>query len=116
MSPLHLELLAPMLVAIILILTVGGVILLRPIASKLGLLLEAMARERNEPRTAVELERIRDLLETMNGRLSLLEERQDFTEALLADPDRRSRRLKGADVEERAREAREHPEAQNLNR
>ena len=86
-----------MLVAIIFILTVGGVILLKPIASKLGLLLEAMARERNEPRTAVELERIRDLLETMNGRLSLVEERQDFTEALLADPERRSLRLREPD-------------------
>ena len=94
MDPASLELIAPMVIGIVLTLTVGGVILLRPIASKLGNLLEAMAKERTEPRIGEELERMRELLETMNGRLSLLEERQDFTDALLADPERRYPRLK----------------------
>jgi len=95
MIPLDLRMIALMVVPILFILTIGGVILLKPIANKLGLLLEAMARERNQPGAAAELERIRDLLETLNGRLSLLEERQDFTDALLADPERRKLRLKG---------------------
>lgn len=89
MGPMQLEILAPMLVTIVLILTVGGVVLLRPLSKRLGELLEVMARERERPGVGRELERVREVLETMNGRLALLEERQDFTDALLADPDRR---------------------------
>jgi len=90
-----LETLAPLIFAIVLTLTIGGVILLKPIANKLGTLLEAMAKEKREPRLTEELVHIRDLLETMTGRLALLEERQDFTDALLNDPDRQRIRLKG---------------------
>ena len=88
------EVIAPMIFAIILTLTIGTVILLKPIANKLGHLLEAMAKERQEPRLTEELIHIRELLETMSGRLSLLEERQDFTDALLNEPERRTLRLK----------------------
>ena len=91
------EIIAPMVVAIVLFVTVGGVILLKPIANKLGHLLEAMAHERaNPPQVDAQLDRMTDLLETMNARLSLLEERQDFTDALLADPERQRARLKRA--------------------
>lgn len=90
-----LETLAPMVFAVVLTLTIGGVILLKPIANKLGTLLEAMAKEKREPRLTEELVHIRDLLETMTGRLALLEERQDFTDALLNDPDRQRMRLTG---------------------
>ena len=96
MDPAQLELLAPMVFAVILTLTIGGVILLKPIANKLGNLLEAMAKERTTPQLDTELGHLRDLLETTNARLSLLEERQVFTEALLNDPDRKTRRLRGA--------------------
>jgi hypothetical protein len=95
MDPFIVGQIAPMIMGIVFTVTVGGVILLKPIANKLGYLLEAMARERSEPRAVEELTHIRELLETMNGRLSLLEERQDFTDALLADPERRAMRLKG---------------------
>lgn len=94
MGPGQLEILAPMVFAVILTLTIGGVILLKPIANKLGTLLEAMAKERQEPRLSEEMGHIRELLETISGRLSLLEERQDFTDALLSDPERRRLRLK----------------------
>ena len=96
MSPGDIEIIAPMIFATILTLTVAGVILLKPLSKQLGTLLEAMTRERNEPRLGEELDHMRDLLETMNGRLSLLEERQDFTDQLLQDPERRSLRLGGA--------------------
>jgi hypothetical protein len=99
MDPFVVEQIAPMIMGIVFTVTVGGVILLKPIANKLGHLLEAMAKERSEPRAVEELRHIRELLETMNGRLSLLEERQDFTDALLHDPDRRSRKLKGGSGE-----------------
>ena len=86
MGVAELEMIAPMLVAIVMILTIGGVVLLRPLSKRLGSLLEAMVQEKQQPRLSDDLDHVRDLLETMNGRLALLEERQDFTEALLADP------------------------------
>jgi len=100
MGPAELELIAPMIFAIILTLTIGGVILLKPIANKLGHLLEAMAKERSEPQLGGEVGHLRDLLETTNARLSLLEERQEFTEALLNDPERRRARLPNPDPQE----------------
>lgn len=93
MGPAQLEMIAPMIFAIILTLTIGGVILLKPIANKLGHLLEAIAKEKSEPSVGAELGHIRDLLETTNARLTLLEERQDFTDALLQDPERKKLRL-----------------------
>jgi hypothetical protein len=95
MGPAEIEVIAPMIFAIILTLTVGGVILLKPIANKLGHLLEAMAKERSQPQLGSEIGHIRDLLETTNARLALLEERQEFTEALLNDPNRRRPFLPG---------------------
>ena len=78
------ELVGPMIVAIVLILTIGGVTLLRPLSHRLSDLLEAMADERrNPPELDRTLHRIRDSLESMDARLTLLEERQDFTEELL---------------------------------
>jgi hypothetical protein len=74
---------APMIVAIVLFITVGGVILLKPISNRIGFLLEAMAKEK-ESALGGDMNHIRDLMETMNARLQLLEERQDFTERLLS--------------------------------
>ena len=74
---------APMIVAVVLFITVGGVILLKPIANRIGFLLEAMAKEK-ESGLEGNMNHIRDLMETMNARLQLLEERQDFTERLLS--------------------------------
>ena len=93
MGPAQLELIAPLIFAIILTLTIGGVILLKPIANKLGHLLEAIAKEKSEPHIGGEFGHIRDMLETTNARLTLLEERQDFTDALLQDPERRKLKL-----------------------
>jgi hypothetical protein len=76
------DVLAPMIVTIVLFLTVGGVLILRPIAKRVGDLLEVYARER-EGGMEVEMRQMRELLESMNGRLQLMEERQDFTERLL---------------------------------
>ena len=95
MDPAQLEIIGPMIFAIILTITIGGVILLKPIANKLGNLLEARAKERSEPQLGSDIGHLRDLLETTNARLSLLEERQEFMESLLSDPERRRRRLAG---------------------
>jgi hypothetical protein len=72
---------------IVLFLTVGGVLVLRPIAKRLGDIAELMLREKQEGAQG-ELRRMADLLETVSARMGLLEERQDFTERLLASPER----------------------------
>ena len=81
------EFIAPMIVAVVLILTVGGVLVLRPLAKRLSELLELYARGRT---TGVEHDvgQLRDLLETMSARLELLEDRQDFTERLIGAGER----------------------------
>jgi hypothetical protein len=54
-----------------------------------------MAREKSEPQPLDEIRHVRELLETLDGRVSLLEERQDFTDALLSGPDRKKLRSSG---------------------
>ena len=89
------EVLAPMIVMVVLTLTIGGVALLRPISKRLGDIAEMMLREK-QGGTEGELRRMGDLLETVSARMALLEERQDFTERLLAAPDRDKDQEKGA--------------------
>lgn len=80
------EIIGPMIATIILVLTVGGVLVLRPIAKRLGDIAELMLREKQEGAQG-ELRRMADVLDTVSARMALLEERQDFTERLLASPD-----------------------------
>jgi hypothetical protein len=75
---------APMLVLLTLILTTGGVILFRPLAKRLGDLLEIMAQQRRAVRENDAGVQMREVVETLNARIALLEERQDFTDALLS--------------------------------
>ncbi|MGH3927920.1 MAG: hypothetical protein ACRDTT_34510 [Pseudonocardiaceae bacterium] len=74
------------LIPIFLFMCVAAVMILRPISSKLGGLLEAMARERHAPHQVDtgEIARIRMLLENVAKRVELMEERLDFTERLLS--------------------------------
>lgn len=83
------EVIAPMMMMIVLILTVGGVVLLRPLSKRLADLLEVMAIERRDPGLKEELARVREMQELLSERLTLLEERQEFTDALLRNPDRK---------------------------
>ena len=75
------EIIVPMIVSIVFILTVGGVLVIRPIAKRISGLLELYARDKT---TGIEndVHQVRELLETMNTRLQLMEERRDFTEKL----------------------------------
>jgi hypothetical protein len=86
------EIIAPMVMFVVLILTVGGVLILRPISKRIGDLVELYSRDRQSGLQA-EVQQMRDLLETVHGRMQLLEERQDFTERLLASGTRDSDRL-----------------------
>ena len=76
---------APMVVGVVFFVTAGGVLVLRPIAKKLGSLMELYARDRQSG-VEMEVHQMRELVETMNARLQLMEDRQDFTERLLAAP------------------------------
>jgi hypothetical protein len=82
------DVIAPMIVAVVLIVTAGGVAVLRPIAKRLSELVELYARDKRSG-IANEVQQMRDLLETTNARLQLLEDRQDFTERLIGSGERR---------------------------
>ena len=86
------DVIAPMIASVVFILTTGGVLVLRPITKRLGHLLEVMAREKAALPTD-ELRRLRETMETVNQRMVLLEERQDFTERLLERGDGDPRRV-----------------------
>jgi hypothetical protein len=71
------------------IVTTGGVLIFRPLSKRLGVLLEAMTQQKlraanSDPHDTV---RIRELLSSIDSRLTLLEERQDFAEALISAGD-----------------------------
>jgi len=77
---------APMVVSVSLFLITGGVLILRPITKRLGVYLEVLAEERRRavPPPARDDERLVAALEALDRRLARLEERQEFTDALLA--------------------------------
>jgi hypothetical protein len=79
--------LAPMIVMCTLILTAGGVLILRPIAQRLGAFLDASTQNKLRPSPDADLARIHDVLSSIDGRLNQLEERQDFAEALISASD-----------------------------
>lgn len=83
MDPIIVENIVMAVIMVTLSLTVGGVLVLRPIAKRVGDLLEVMTRERLDPSRNKQMEHVGDLLETINSRISLIEERQEFTDRLL---------------------------------
>jgi hypothetical protein len=88
----------PMVVMVTAILTTGGVLIFRPITKRLGSLLEVMTAQKlraanTDPN---DTQRIRELLTSIDGRLNLLEERQDFAEALISAEDPRVLTVRGA--------------------
>lgn len=73
----------PAIILSLLILCTSGVILLRPVSKQVAQLLAAFASEkqRSAERDAVQ---VRELVDTLDSRLQLLEERLDFTERMLS--------------------------------
>lgn len=92
---------APVIVMVTGILTTGAVLILRPISTRLGTLLEAMTERQRRPLSPPELGQIRELLTGIDGRLSVLEERQDFAEALLSTGDAKLLGVQGASTPDR---------------
>ncbi len=82
------------LVPIFLFMCIAAVMIFRPMTKRLGTLLEEMARERRALRSPEngQMDRVVGLLEQLNTRLDLLEDRMEFMERLSdARPPSRSR-------------------------
>ncbi|HEY0019840.1 MAG TPA: hypothetical protein VGC13_26305 [Longimicrobium sp.] len=79
--------LAPVIVFCTLILTTGGVLILRPISKRLGSYLDAATQARLKATPEADMARIHDVLSSIDGRLNQIEERQDFAEALISASD-----------------------------
>ncbi|HSL71007.1 MAG TPA: hypothetical protein VK864_12245 [Longimicrobiales bacterium] len=79
---------APMVLGVAFFVVTGGVLLLRPITKRLGTFLEVLAEERRRAITAppppTDEARLVGVLEILDRRLARLEERQAFTDELLA--------------------------------
>lgn len=80
-----------MLIPIVLFICIAGVLILRPISKKLGVLLEALAKERvarvtpGRPLDEAQLDRVTTALERLNNRLDLIDDRMSFMERLIED-------------------------------
>ena len=77
---------APMVLGVTFFVIGGAVILFRPITKRLGTYLEVLASERKAAfaQPPVDDSRLASVLESMDQRMRRLEERQAFTDALLA--------------------------------
>ncbi len=65
-------------------LTLGGVLVFRPLTKRLGLMLEAnAARKRSDELEKFQHERLRAILEAQNLKIEALEQRIEFSESLL---------------------------------
>lgn len=77
----------PTIIMVTGILTTGAVLILRPIATRLGSYLDAVTQARLRPSPEPDMARMNELLSSIDGRLNQLEERQDFAEALISASD-----------------------------
>jgi len=73
------------LIPITMFISIAAVLILRPMTSRVGGLLQAMTKERTATTSeSADITRMRVLVEHVSKRMDLLEERLDFTERLLA--------------------------------
>ena len=84
---------APLAALFMMCVTVGGILVLRPLSKRIGDLLGAMAQDKKGVRSNdAEVAQLRATLESVNARMALLEDRLDFTERLLSDGNRHAQR------------------------
>lgn len=83
------EFIAPMVVAITLFLSIGGVLIFRPLTKRLGDLIQSMHHDRQSRLTHSDVVNLTELVDRLGDRIERLEERQDFSERLLLSMDRR---------------------------
>lgn len=85
--------LASMVTTIILVALIGGIVLLRPIAKRAGLLLEQKLHEKQVPPAMDEVRQLRERLQLLEDEFRMLNERQHFTEQLLSRSEDRTAQL-----------------------
>ena len=73
----------PAILGSVLMVCTAGVILLRPISKQLARLIAEMVAERQQ-RVEGEGRHVRDLVDRLDSRIDLIEERMEFTERLLS--------------------------------
>ncbi len=78
------ELMAPMITAIAFFVSVAGVLIFRPLTKRLGDLIEITARDRGSRLRPGDLTRLTEVVDRLADRIDHLEERQDFSERMLA--------------------------------
>jgi hypothetical protein len=83
---------APLIFSMTLVLSIAGVLILRPLAKRLGDLIEATAHEKRVKAKDEELARLTEIVGRLTDRIEHLEDRQDFTERVLASPERNESR------------------------
>ncbi len=72
------------LVPMTLFLTIGGVLVFRPLTKRLGLMLESnAANKRSDEMDRIQNEHLRAMIETQNSKIEALEQRVQFSESLL---------------------------------
>lgn len=80
---------APMVLGVTLFVVTGGVLVFRPLAKRIGDYLEMLIENRRAEQRLPPDRRLIETLERVEERLRLLEERQDFTDAMLASGEKR---------------------------
>ena len=89
------EFIAPMVMGMTLFLTIGGVLIFRPLTKRLGEVIYMMQERKYAP-TNDDLKRVADLMEHLDDRLDRLEHRQDFSERMLTALEERGARAREA--------------------
>lgn len=75
---------ASMVMTIILVALIGGFVLLRPIAKRVGLLLEQKLQDRQSAAAIDEVRQLRERMQLLEEEVRLLNERQRFTDELIS--------------------------------
>jgi hypothetical protein len=75
---------ASMIFTLVVLLMIGGFITLLPITRRLGTLIEAKIREKNVSREEPDLTPLLDAVRSLEAEVRRMNERQEFTESLLA--------------------------------
>ena len=82
------ELLAPMIVVVTITLSTAGVLIFRPLAKRLGDLIEITGRRQSGAPRSEDIARLTEVVGTLADRLEHLEQRQDFADRILVSMDR----------------------------
>lgn len=82
------DMVAPMIILVTVTLSVAGVLILRPLAKRLGDLIEITARRQPRGERSEDLTRLTEVVGHLADRMEKLEQRQDFADRILISLER----------------------------